>query len=150
MIDKSFEASLEKNGYIVTEFRGTSMNPMLVQGRDKVFIKKALPPLNRGDIALYKRRDGSYILHRVHKVYTSTYAMLGDNHFTVEYGVPFGAVLGVVEGYYRGDKYIELAKSKSYKAYKFFWCTSIFGRRILYFFKTVFSKIKKIFKKDKQ
>ena len=123
MIDKSFEKSLLDNGFIVAEFRGTSMNPMLVEGRDKVFIKKVDIPLKKGDIALYKRPDGSYILHRVYKVYPSTYAMLGDNHFAIEYGVPHTAVLGVMDGYYKGEKYVELISDKKYKAYKFFWCS---------------------------
>ncbi len=150
MIDKSFEVSLEKNGFIIADFRGTSMNPMLVEGRDRVLIKKKLPPLDRGDIALYKRRDGSYILHRVYRVYTSNYSMLGDNHFTVEHGVPFGAILGVVEGYYKGEKYIELKDNRRYNAYKFFWCNSVGFRKFLNFFRRIYKKLKRTSKKDKQ
>ena len=150
MIDNSFESVLNQNGYIVTEFRGTSMSPLLLQGRDKVFIKQVNGKLKKGDIALYKRPSGGYIMHRVYKVFEDSYAMLGDSHFTVEYGVPFDVVVGVMVGYYKGEKYIELSKSFGYKAYKFFWCSSLAGRKFLNFFKRCFRKIKKIFKKDKQ
>ncbi|MBR6737667.1 MAG: S24/S26 family peptidase [Clostridia bacterium] len=148
MFDKSFESVLTKNGYVVTDFRGTSMNPLLKEGRDRVFIVKPTSKLKKGDIALYVRPSGGYILHRVYKVMPSSYAMLGDSHFTVEYGVPFNAVIGVLQGYYKGEKYIDVNKSFSYKVYKFLWCSSLSGRKFCNFFRKIYLKIKRIFKKD--
>ena len=150
MIDKSFELTLKENGYVVADFKGTSMTPLLVSGRDKVFIKKAEGVLKKGDVALYIRPSGGYILHRVYRVFKDTYAMLGDSHFTVEYGVPHEAVIGVMQGYYKGETYIELDKSFKYKLYKFFWCSSIPFRKFLNFFRKALAKIKRIFKSDKQ
>lgn len=41
------------------------MTPFLADGRDRVLLKLPETPLKRGDIALYRRTNGSYILHRV-------------------------------------------------------------------------------------
>ena len=44
---------------------GTSMLPLLVQGRDTVVLKKAELPLKKGDLPLYRRKDGTFILQRI-------------------------------------------------------------------------------------
>ena len=68
MIDCSLEQVLIRDGFVVTDFKGTSMNPLFKMGRDRVYIEKPKSRLKKGDIALYNRADGSYILHRVYKV----------------------------------------------------------------------------------
>lgn len=147
MIDCSIEQTLNEKGFIFTEFRGTSMNPLLISCRDKVYIEKPKNRLKKGDIALYNRSDGSYILHRVFKVLPSSYVFWGDNHFMLEYGITDQNVLGVAKGYYKGDKYVDFSKSKKYKIYKAFWCSSVKLRKILNFFRRVGWKIKGFFKK---
>ena len=67
MTNITIEEGLLNNGYIVYGFKGTSMNPMLKSGRDKAYIEKVTKPLKKGDIALYKRLTGEYVLHRVIK-----------------------------------------------------------------------------------
>ena len=145
MIDCSIEQALEKEGFIFTEFKGTSMNPLLISGRDKVYIEKPNGRLKRGDVALYNRSNGSYILHRVFKVLDNSYVFWGDNHFMLEYGITDQNVLGVMKGYYKGEKYIDLDKSKKYSLYKLFWCSSVGFRKFLHFFRRVWWKLKKIF-----
>lgn len=145
MIDSSIEQVLNDKGFIFTEFKGTSMNPLLISGRDKVYIEKPKSRLKKGDIALYNRSDGSYILHRVYKVFPSSYAFWGDNHFALEYGVKDGDVLGVAKGYYKGEKYIDFSKSKKYGVYKLFWCSFVWLRKFLHLFRRIWWKLKKLF-----
>ena len=147
MIDSSIEQVLLDKGYIFADFKGTSMNPLLKSDRDKVYIEKPATRLNKGDVALYKRSNGSYVLHRVYKVMPSSYVFWGDNHCLLEYGVEDEAIIGVAKGYYKGEKYVDFAKSKGYKVYKFFWCGSVGFRKFLTFFKRVFAKIASLFKK---
>ena len=147
MIDVSIETAIKENGFIFTEFKGTSMNPLLKEGRDKVYIEKPTKRLKKGDIALYKRKNGSYILHRVFKVLESSYVFLGDNQFILEYGLKDEDVLGVCKGFYKGEKYIDFSKKFSYKLYKAFWCSSIGLRKFLNLFRRAFRKLKKIFSK---
>ena len=131
MIDASIEKVLNEHGFIVTEFSGTSMNPLLVSGRDKVLISKVTGRLKKGDVALYLRDNGSYILHRVYKVLPSSYVFYGDNHYVLEYGVKDENIIGVCEGYFKGEKYVDFKKSFKYKIYKFFWCKSLKMRKVL-------------------
>ena len=66
------------------EFRryphGTSMLPLLRQGIDSVALRSLDRPPQKFDILFYKRRDGSYILHRVKEVKAEGLTMWGDNH----------------------------------------------------------------------
>ena len=42
---------------------GISMEPLIHQGRDAVFIKKPEGRLKKYDIAFFKRENGEYVLH---------------------------------------------------------------------------------------
>ena len=131
MIDPSIKKTLNESGFIVAEFKGTSMNPLLISGRDKVLISKCNGRLKKGDVALYLRDNGTYILHRVYKVLPFSYVFCGDNHYTLEYGVKDENIIGVCDGYFKGEKYIDFKKSFKYKCYKFFWCKSLKVRKFL-------------------
>jgi len=65
------------------EFRlyphGTSMLPLIKEGRDTVTLVKPDGRLTLDDIALYKRSNGQFVLHRVVAVLDESYAMCGDN-----------------------------------------------------------------------
>ncbi len=138
----SIEEGLNKNGYIIYGFKGTSMNPLLISGRDKVLIKKVERSLKKGDVALYKRSSGEYVLHRIMRVKNGSYAFCGDNQFVLEKGVLKSQILGVCVGYFKEDKYIDFAKSFKYKTYKVFYGNCFFIRRIVKFFK----RVKNLFK----
>lgn len=63
---------------------GNSMSPFLVHGRDTVYLTKADRPLRRGDIALYRRKNGAYVLHRICAVEGDTFSMAGDAQTEIE------------------------------------------------------------------
>ena len=138
----NFEDVIKATGCLCTEIKGTSMNPLLYQGKNKVYLEAPTSTLKKGDVALYKRDSGEYVLHRVMMVTDGSYVMCGDNHFMLEYGVKHENVLGVMKGYYVGVKYVDISKSVKYKLYKFFWCNSLKFRRFLNFFRSVFSIFK--------
>ncbi|MBE5743450.1 MAG: hypothetical protein E7358_01880 [Clostridiales bacterium] len=145
MINLSLEEALMKEGFIITSFKGTSMNPLFLEGRDKVYIVKKTSKLKRGDVALYKRSSGLNVLHRVYKTLGNTYVFWGDNQFQLEYGVKDEDVLGVCKGYYNGEKYISFKKSLKYKIYKAFWCKWVWLRKFLNLFRRAKNKLKRIF-----
>ncbi len=144
MIDNLLERTLVKDGFILTYVKGTSMNPMLKEGRDRVVIKTVKGDIKKGDVVLYMRENGTYILHRVFKVTDSALVCCGDNHTVLEYGVKKNAVLGILTGYYKGNTYIDLNKSVKYKLYKALWGNR---RNFRAFVIKIKSKIKKIIKK---
>lgn len=130
----SIEEGLQNKGYVVYGIKGVSMNPLLVSGRDKVLIKKVNKPLKKGDIALYKRNNGKYILHRIIKAKNGDLVLCGDNQFILEKGIKESQILGVCSGYFKKDKYIDFDKSFKYKLYKTFYGNNLFIRKIFKFF----------------
>lgn len=96
--------------------RGTSMLPMLRQGIDSVVLQKPPARLKKYDLPLYRRKDGSFVLHRVVGVNGNEYTLCGDNQCAREYHVRHSQVIGVVKGYYRDKEYIS-CDSPAYKRY---------------------------------
>lgn len=66
--------------------RGTSMLPLIVEGRDSVRLVKP-ENLAVDDIALYKRNGGQFVLHRIVAAEGDLFDMCGDNQLTVEKGI---------------------------------------------------------------
>ena len=58
--------------------RGTSMLPLIREGRDSVVLS-ALKEPRVGDIVLYRRDNGQYILHRIIGKEGSTFTLCGDS-----------------------------------------------------------------------
>lgn len=64
---------------------GGSMIPFLHDG-DTVLLEIPTTPLKRGDIVLYSRAGGRYILHRIYRVdRNGGYIMVGDAQQELEY-----------------------------------------------------------------
>lgn len=111
------EEALNNNKTFTIPITGTSMLPLLVKGRDTVTIKKCETTLKKGDLPLYRRQDGSFVLHRVVSVDADgTYTMCGDNQFLKEKGVAHTAIIGVVTAITRNGKTFSV-DSKKYQLY---------------------------------
>ncbi len=94
---------LSENGTLTYSNVGTSMLPLLRQGRD-LFTVRAKKPGERlqvGDVALYRRPPGRYVLHRIVEAGEGEYVLLGDNCVRREYGIRDEDVLGVMTAYIR-------------------------------------------------
>lgn len=76
---------------------GNSMEPFLTAGRDSVILtaRRAKKP-RRGDILLFTRPDGSYVVHRVHRADGSGVRFVGDAQSFIEGPVPYGHLLAEV------------------------------------------------------
>ncbi len=98
--------------------RGTSMLPMLVEGRDSVSIvsPKVREP-RAGEVILYRRKNGSFVLHRALKrARDGSFVCCGDNQILLERGVLPESIIGVLDGYYKGDRWIS-ADDAEYQKY---------------------------------
>ncbi len=82
---------------------GTSMLPMLRQGKDCVTLAALPEKLKKYDIPLYKRENGQYVLHRIVAV-GETYTCVGDNQFEVECGVKKEQMIAIVSEFSRNGK----------------------------------------------
>lgn len=112
----SFEEELEKSGKLVYTTVGVSMRPLIKQDRDIAIISKPRERLKKFDVALYKRPNGQYVLHRVVKVLGNGYVILGDNCISKEYNIKDSQILGVLTSLNRNGKEIDL-NSFGYKLY---------------------------------
>jgi len=86
---------------------GGSMAPFLVHGRDTVYLSKVRQPLRRGDMVLYRRSNGSYILHRVYRVEADSYTMAGDAQNWLEPGIRPDQILAMVTAVRRKGKLLQ-------------------------------------------
>lgn len=98
---------------------GTSMLPMLREGRDSVTLSPPPERLRKYDLPLYQRSSEKYVLHRVIKV-GETYTMMGDNQFTPESGIRQEQIIGVVTAFSRGDREIPVT-NLCYQIYCRIW-----------------------------
>lgn len=96
---------------------GYSMLPMLHQYRDSVVLAPLDGELRQGDIALYLRQDGSYVLHRVIRLTGEGYLFCGDNQAQLE-TVGQDQLIAVVTGYTKDGQHRELDRL-SYRLYRF-------------------------------
>lgn len=101
-----YEALLRDGAELPLVISGESMLPFLRPGRDTVFLKRPDAPLQRGEIAFYRRFDGSYILHRVYRAEPGRYWFLGDAQVRVEGPLPAQCVFAHVTAVRRGERLI--------------------------------------------
>ncbi len=79
---------LEMGGTVTFTPHGESMLPMLRDGEDVVVLSKPKGRLHLFDIPLYRRKDGSFVLHRVIDFQRDgSYVLCGDNQFYKERGI---------------------------------------------------------------
>ncbi|MBQ7561931.1 MAG: S24/S26 family peptidase [Synergistaceae bacterium] len=139
----NFSEYLDLHGTLTYTNVGTSMLPLLCQGRDLFTItKKSEARCKRGDVVLYERPPGKYILHRVIEVREKDYIILGDNCISKEYGITDKNILGIMTSYTRSGVEHSI-NSLGYKIYTFLIMHTI-GARI--FLKKLLYKFKRIIK----
>ena len=112
---RKIEDVLEEEGMFVSTMSGYSMYPMLRDRRDTIVVKTYEGRLKKYDVALYKQ-GSRYILHRIIEVKPESYVIRGDNCEQKEYGITDEHILGVLVGFYRDDKQIDMNGWK-YKLY---------------------------------
>ena len=111
------EEAFKNNKTFTIPITGTSMLPLLVQGRDAVTLKKCEEPLKKGDLPLYRRKDGTFVLHRIVDIdKNGNYIMCGDNQFLKEYNLEHSQIIGIVSEITRDGKTFS-ATNKKYQKY---------------------------------
>lgn len=117
---KNVEEVLKTQDEAMALTRGTSMRPLLRQGRDIVVIKRPQFPLKAGDVPLYKVSNRKeLVLHRILKVNADgSYIIRGDNLYIKEH-VLEKQIVGVMKAFYREGKYCDCEKSRKYRVYVF-------------------------------
>lgn len=126
---------MDSGGEFTLYPRGTSMLPLIVQGRDSVTLVKA-EEFRTGDIAFYQRENGQYVLHRVIAADGETYTVCGDNQLAPEYGVKPEQIIAKAAYITRKGSKIT-PRSLPYRLYVLLW-RSLFIRRVYFKLRRVF------------
>ena len=126
---RQIEDVLAEEGLFVSTTVGVSMFPMLRNRRDTIIVMPYEGRLKKYDVPLYKR-GSDYILHRIIEVRPDSYVICGDNCIQKEYGITDEQILGVLTGFYRGSKQINM-DGFGYKFYVRVWC-SLYPLRKVY------------------
>ena len=107
--DALVKALLSSDGVFPLTVTGSSMAPLLKDGRSTVLLTKDFVP-KRGRILLFRRRDGSLILHRVRKIDGNTLVMNGDAQDWCERILPH-QVIAAVEYIKNGQQKREIQRA---------------------------------------
>ena len=84
----NIELCIEEIGCALVPTKGTSMLPLLEEGKALVEVVRAdCNQLKKGDVVLYKKNDGTLVLHRIIKAESKeVFTVLGDHQFKCRAG----------------------------------------------------------------
>ena len=113
------KSPLDEGKEVAFTIRGNSMWPLLHSGRDKIYLKK-LDFYKKYDIILYKRNNGSFVLHRIVGKKKGAFVLAGDGEFHTEYPIHNDQIVaGAVSGERNGKPFD--CNNFFYKMYSRFW-----------------------------
>lgn len=116
------ENLLEQGKRLRIKPRGYSMYPLIVPGRDEVYVERVLPEtLRRGDVVLYRRvEENILVLHRIWKKERDTFFLVGDNQKEIEGPLAASRIKGKMTGILRNGHEISTA-NVIYRLYSRVW-----------------------------
>ena len=98
---------LESGGEFRFYPKGTSMLPLLRQGVDSVALVEP-ERLKKGDICLFRRADGAFVLHRLVGIQKDgRLSFRGDNQAVTETDVDPSRVIAVASRVFRGERAVK-------------------------------------------
>ena len=137
---EDYEKVIEEKGVFSFVPSGISMWPTLKNSAQTVVIAKKEGKLNLYDVALYKNKEGSYVLHRVVGENENGYIFSGDSLLYTEEGITDNMIVGVMIGYYKKRKFIS-SKDKNYSRFaKFLYRHNIIRKFVLKFYHKFLAK----------
>ena len=128
----NIERSIKELGYAVAPIAGTSMMPLLKEGRDRVELEPCSQErLKKGDVVLYKKNEGTLVLHRIIKTENGEFfTVLGDHQFKNAERVNKNQIIAVACGFFIKGRYVT-EKTRWYRLYKKIWLCNLNFRRII-------------------
>ena len=99
---------------------GNSMAPFLRHGRDTVYLAQITQPPKKGDMILFRRENGAYVLHRVYRKRNGVFSMVGDGQLSLEPGIRYEQMLAVVKAVRRNGRLLH-AGSLCWEFFEHVW-----------------------------
>ena len=140
---EDYQKLLQEEGSVLPlVVTGSSMVPFLVGKRDSVYLSRFSGKAKKGDILLYKRDNGNYILHRVYKIEGKNLVMLGDSQQEPEFGIRPEQVIAIAVFAKRKGK-IEKPGTFLWDFFEKIWIRTVPFRKIMI---GGYSAVKRFFK----
>ena len=126
----NIERCLQELGYAIVSPKGTSMWPLLREGKSWVqIVSRDAKQLKPGDVVLYRRSDGQLVLHRIIRSEgAAAYLLCGDHQWKLDEKVQEEQILAIAQGFFKNGNYID-EKTWWYRLYKRFWNGNLTVRR---------------------
>ena len=126
------EEILKTGGTATLTVTGNSMWPMLHHQVSRVRLAP-VGELKKGDLPLYRRDNGAYVLHRILSVEPDgTYTCCGDNQWHPEKGLRREQMLAVVTDFCRTGEYWVSGNDRKYRLYTRIWMAARPLRRYIF------------------
>ncbi|MBQ3069902.1 MAG: S24/S26 family peptidase [Clostridia bacterium] len=122
------EQLLTENGFYAATVHGHSMEPLLSDHRDTVYIEPCKTYRKR-DVILFRRANGQLVLHRLIRTDGDVFLARGDNDRKAETVTP-SQILGVMTAFTRNGHTLYVT-SRRYRLYSRLWCLSKPTTRLL-------------------
>lgn len=97
---------IEQGKEVPLTIRGNSMAPFLVDTRDTILISPVAKELKRGDMAIFQRINGQYVMHRIRYIHNGKYYFIGDAQTVTEGPIDREQIFGVITAVCRKGKWL--------------------------------------------
>lgn len=153
MIEQKCKVSLEQLAPLLSEIlsgqgtveltvTGNSMRPMLHDRESRVRLAKP-GKLKKGDLPLYQRENGTYVLHRIVAVTGEALTCCGDAQWHLETGLREEQVLAVVTDFTWKGQWVSCDAG----LYRFYWKFWVLIRPLRHLVFGGFNRIRRMLKK---
>ena len=124
------EEILRSGASVELTVSGNSMWPMLRNQTSRVRLAP-VSHLRKGDLPLYRRADGKFILHRVVGVSDGAYNCCGDNQWHIETGLEKKQMIALVTHFTYKEHWVSV-DNRLYRAYWRVWVAVRPLRRLVF------------------
>ena len=121
----------EEGRTVSTVVSGGSMLPFLSGNRDTVYLEKPMRKLRKGDVVLFRRTNGDYVLHRIKRIKNGDFYLIGDRQYATEGPVKSEQICALMTGAKRKGKEIT-SKSPVWFFYSRVWINLVFLRPLAF------------------
>lgn len=136
---------LENGGMARLVVTGDSMYPTLRHRKDAVRLIPVTRELKKGDLILYQRESGQYVLHRiVTKPKNGAFICCGDNQWERE-PMETTQVVALVDGFTRGGKSVK-ESNFGYRLWIAVWVGFFPLRRPLLWLRRSLGRLRRVFR----
>ena len=127
---------------------GTSMMPFLRDQRDEgIFAPLERRSPERGDILLFQRRGGTYVMHRLYRIERDgTFTFIGDHQYRTEKGIQREQIKAYVPYVFRDGRKIDCEKGFLRRVMTGYMVFRVHCPGAAYWMMRGFEAVRKIFK----